>query len=365
MSELRNKMAASENLSASAKTELNALIDDAEFTFNAIVEVKAEIAEELETVDETVITLNTTMDEFIVEHQGERDIQFARFRATENAANIATIAALVVSLAVGAGLAILVTGLFNRQVAETDRVLRSVRVGDFDTRAEIYSTDEIGNAADSVNAMPDLLTELLDRSQKERAELAEAVETLVSTAGSLEVAERAALSAEEGDRAVNETITSMGRIRNNTQETARRIKRLGEASQEISEVVRLIEELADRTTVLALNASIQAAAAGDAGRGFAVVAEEVQRLAERATTEARHIDDLVKNIQTETNEAVVGIDEATKEVVEGSQLAQQAGDSMSQLSGYMNELSGLIQGVAADALAQAGGAPNGNGTHNN
>jgi twitching motility protein PilJ len=136
----------------------------------------------------------------------------------------------------------------------------------------------------------------------------------------------------------------MSHIRDNTQETAQRIKRLGEVSQEISEFVRLIEEIADRTTILALNASIQAAAAGDAGRGFAVVAEEVQRLAERATGATREIEELVKNIQAETNQAVMGVEEATREVVGGTQLAQQAGDRMAELNELVGQLADMIQG---------------------
>ncbi|NDJ75883.1 MAG: PAS domain S-box protein, partial [Chloroflexi bacterium] len=160
---------------------------------------------------------------------------------------------------------------------------------------------------------------------------------------SAEVAEQAANQAQEGDQAVHQTVAAMQRIRDNTQETARRIKRLGEVSQEISEVVRFIEELSDRTTVLALNASIQAAAAGEAGRGFAVVAEEVQRLAERAAGATREIENLVKSIQSETNEAVVSIEESTREVVDGSLLAQQAGDRMSELSHLVNRMVTLIQ----------------------
>jgi len=185
------------------------------------------------------------------------------------------------------------------------------------------------------------------------ADVSQVVALMVEqAAASAQVAERAASSALEGDQAVRETVAAMESIRDNTQETARRIKRLGEASQEISEVVRLIEELADRTTVLALNASIQAAAAGEAGRGFAVVAEEVQRLAERATGETRRIEDLVKTIQAETNEAAVGIEEATREVVEGSQLAQQAGDRVAELSELVDELASLIQHVAETTAQQ-------------
>jgi PAS domain S-box-containing protein len=169
---------------------------------------------------------------------------------------------------------------------------------------------------------------------------------------SAQVAEQASSRAKEGDRAVSETIAAMTRIRDNTQETAQRIKRLGEVSQEIGEAVRLIEEVADRTTVLALNASIQAAVAGEAGRGFAVVAEEVQRLAERASGATRKIEDLIKNIQAETNQAVIGVEEATREVVDGSQLALQAGERMAELNELVAQLADLIQQVVHSTASQ-------------
>lgn len=183
--------------------------------------------------------------------------------------------------------------------------------------------------------------------------MAEVIQLMVDQAArSAQVAEQAAASAREGNQLVFDTVAAMTRIRDNTQETARRIKRLGEVSQEIGESVRLIEELSDRTTVLALNASIQAAAAGEAGRGFAVVAEEVQRLAERATGATRQIEDLVKSIQAEMNEAVFGIEDATREVVEGSQLADKAGERMIELNAVADELARLIQHVAETTSQQ-------------
>ncbi|MBN1121067.1 MAG: PAS domain-containing protein [Anaerolineae bacterium] len=167
-----------------------------------------------------------------------------------------------------------------------------------------------------------------------------------------EMAAEATRDAEIGDEAVTNTITAMGQIRENTQESARRIKRLGEAAQEITEAIRLIEEIADRTTVLALNASIQAAAAGEAGRGFAVVAEEVQRLAERATGATRQIEETVKSIQAGTNEAVFSIEEATREVVGGSELAKETGTAMVRLNAAVGELAKLVQHMAETTASQ-------------
>ena len=179
------------------------------------------------------------------------------------------------------------------------------------------------------------------------------VELIVGQAAtSAEMAERATGSAQEGGEAVSNTVSAMGRIRETTQETARRIKKLGEVSQEIGEVVRLIDEIADRVTVLALNASIQAAAAGDAGRGFAVVAEEVQRLAERATGATRQIENLIKGVQGEINEAMVSVEEVTQEVVGGSQLAQDAGDRMNDLSRVVGDLAALIEHLSQTTSRQ-------------
>lgn len=171
-------------------------------------------------------------------------------------------------------------------------------------------------------------------------------------AASAATAQNAATSAQEGDQVIGEMVGAMERIRDNTQETTRRIKRLGEVSQSISEMVRLIEDLSDRTTVLALNAAIQAAAAGEAGRGFAVVAEEVQRLAERATSATRQIEQMVKGIQAETNEATVSIAEVTREVVDGSRLAQTAGERMGDLNRQVESLASLIEHITETTSQQ-------------
>ena len=133
------------------------------------------------------------------------------------------------------------------------------------------------------------------------------------------------------------TVEGMDRIRDQVQATSKRIKRLGESSQEVGEIVQLISDIADRTSILALNASIQASTAGDAGQGFAVVAEEVERLAERSTDATKQISSLIKAIQTGTSEAIADMEEATREVVEGSQLATQAGQTLAEI----NEVSQL------------------------
>ena len=132
------------------------------------------------------------------------------------------------------------------------------------------------------------------------------------------VAERSVAIANKGNEVVHNTITGMDNIREQIQDTSKRIKRLGESSQEIGDIVSLINDIADQTNILALNAAIQASMAGDAGRGFAVVADEVQRLAERSSAATKQIEALVKTIQTDTNEAVISMEQTTSEVVRGA-----------------------------------------------
>jgi methyl-accepting chemotaxis protein len=177
-----------------------------------------------------------------------------------------------------------------------------------------------------------------------------------NTAQSAEIAEQARQNAAKGSTAVAAMVTGMERIRNQVQETSKRIKRLGESSQEVGEIVQLISDIADRTSILALNASIQAAMAGDAGQGFAVVAEEVERLAERANDATKQIATLIKGIQTETAEATADMEESTKEVVEGSRLATQAGQTLHDIDTVSHRLAELIGSISMATKQQARGA---------
>ncbi|MCK7576663.1 MAG: methyl-accepting chemotaxis protein [Chromatiales bacterium] len=135
-------------------------------------------------------------------------------------------------------------------------------------------------------------------------------------------------------------------MREQIQETAKRIKRLGESSQQIGEIVELINDIAEQTNILSLNAAIQAAMAGEAGRGFAVVADEVQRLAERSGEATKQIADLVKTIQADTNEAVAAMEQTTRGVVEGTRLADAAGQALGEIESVSEQLSELIVGIA-------------------
>ena len=167
-----------------------------------------------------------------------------------------------------------------------------------------------------------------------------------------EVAQRSLLAATQGSHAVQNTISGMNEIRSQIQETSKRIKRLGESSQEISEIVELISDITEQTNILALNAAIQAASAGEAGRGFTVVAEEVQRLAERSSEATKQISVIVKTIQTDTNSAVVAMEKSTEGVVEGARLSDAAGQALTEIETVSNDLARLIRSISSATVAQ-------------
>ncbi|MGH8077597.1 MAG: methyl-accepting chemotaxis protein [Lysobacter sp.] len=179
-----------------------------------------------------------------------------------------------------------------------------------------------------------------------------------NSAESAEVAQRSVQIATKGAGVVRQTIQGMDNIRDQIQETSKRIKRLGESSQEIGSIVELINDISEQTNILALNAAIQAASAGEAGRGFAVVADEVQRLAERASNATKRIETLVQTIQSDTNEAVSSMEQTTSEVVAGARLAEDAGTALGEIEKVSSDLSGLIQGISAASQLQSGAAAN-------
>jgi len=188
-------------------------------------------------------------------------------------------------------------------------------------------------------------------------EMAVSIDHVSSNAAeSAAVAERAVTIANKGADVVQATIAGMDTIRGQIQETSKRIKRLGESSQEIGDIVSLINDIADQTNILSLNAAIQASMAGDAGRGFAVVADEVQRLAERSSAATKQIAALVKTIQTDTNEAVISMEQTTTEVVSGAKRAQDAGVALEEIESVSTSLAELIQNISNAARQQAASA---------
>ncbi len=178
------------------------------------------------------------------------------------------------------------------------------------------------------------------------AEVAENAQTSAEVAGSsVDVARK-------GGEAVRQTIQGMEGIREQIQDTSKRLKRLGESSQEVGDIVGLITDIADQTNILALNAAIQAAMAGDAGRGFAVVADEVQRLAERVGNATKQIESLVKTIQSDTQEAMLSMEQTTSNVVEGAHIAENAGRSLEEIESVSSSLAEQIRTIAQAAREQ-------------
>ncbi|HEU5374392.1 MAG TPA: methyl-accepting chemotaxis protein [Ktedonobacteraceae bacterium] len=275
--------------------------------------------------------------------------------------------------------------------AQIEKLLQEVSaVGDGDLRVQAEVTpDTLGVLADSFNYMIEELAKVVGRVQNtavqvtnasrrvldRSAELAQASETQVArisqTTQAVEalanfvqnVAHNARLSAESaqdalknaktGQESVRQSIEGMILIRENVQETSKKIKRLGERSNEIGEIVRIIEDIADQTNLLALNAAIQSAMAGEHGRGFAVVADEIRLLAERSTESTKRIATLVKSIQGDTYEAVVAMEDSTQEVVKGSQLADEAGRALNSIYSAVERQARTIEAIAQAAHDQA------------
>jgi len=257
--------------------------------------------------------------------------------------------------------------------------------GDLTTYATV-TEDFTGAIADSVNYTIDALRDMVTTINETSGQVSSAAKQTQETAQHLtEASNHQAEEITTATTAINEMAVSidevsrnaedteqravksvdyarkggeMDRIRENIQETSKRIKRLGESSQEIGDIVELINDIAEQTNILALNAAIQAAMAGEAGRGFAVVADEVQRLAERSGNATKQIEALVKTIQTDTNEAVISMEQSTAGVVNGARLAEESGEALDQIMNVSDDLSTLIQNISASARQQSKAAGN-------
>ena len=223
------------------------------------------------------------------------------------------------------------------------------------------ATMEVGDTSNKVSTATETLVSISDR---QAAQVRKAIDVINNITASIhQVAENATksatvsknsmISAKKGAQAVEKTNAAMTTIRERVQETARAIKRLGESSQEIGNIIQIITDIADRTSILALNASIQAAMAGEAGRGFAVVAEEVQRLAERSNSSTKQIEVLVKNIQGDINEASRSMNESIQRVVVGSDLAKDAHAALQEIEKVSAQVAQMIHTISTTSEKQA------------
>jgi methyl-accepting chemotaxis protein len=277
-----------------------------------------------------------------------------------------------------------------KSVTEFLTITSQIARGDLTLRGKVTS-DALGNVVDSVNYMLDNFCKVLERVRKAAVDVqssaneiliaseemssgaiqqdqeitntSSAVEELTvsmkqvsnNAEASAEAARRALDAAEQGNRSVHDTLEGMQRIRSSVQATAKRIKALGDRSLEISEIVNVINDITEQTNLLALNAAIEAARAGEAGRGFAVVADEVRKLAEHSRNATKDIAALIKAIQAETNDAVVVMEEGTKEVEIGARLADQAGKALEAISTVVRQSAELVQEISLASKQQVRG----------
>ncbi|MDQ3548254.1 MAG: methyl-accepting chemotaxis protein [Chloroflexota bacterium] len=304
-------------------------------------------------VGQTAASLNQMLDEVtaLVQTKEERDnlqrqITGLLMEVSDVAEGDLTVEAQVTADTLGS-----VADAFNYMIGELRQIISNVN--ETTVAVSNSSADILQNSA-SLTRASETQAQQIATTSLAVTDMSRSIQQVSQNASvSAEVAREARTNAQNGSKAVNATIEGMQRIRSEVQETSRTIKRLGESSQEIGQIVQLIEEIANQTNLLALNAAIQAAMAGEHGRGFAVVAEEVRRLAERAATATRQINGLVTSIQSETAEAVVSMDNSTREVVAGSRLADEAGGALVQIDGVVGRLAELIDAISGAAEQQA------------
>jgi len=248
-----------------------------------------------------------------------------------------------------------ITGAIADSVNYTVEELRSLvaqvqgtasRVTETTQQVEATSTELLAASTEQLREIRDTGESVLQMAHRINQVSTQAQETA-------QVARKSLQAAESGLSAVQNTIGGMNSIRDQIQETSKRIKRLGESSQEIGEITELISDITEQTNVLALNAAIQAASAGEAGRGFSVVAEEVQRLAERSGDATRQIAALVKTIQTDTQDAVAAMERSTQGVVDGARLSDTAGSALGDIDRVTRQLAELIENISAQASSEA------------
>src|SRR5689334_976875 len=309
---------------------------------------------------------------------------------TENSARFEMIGLTVIGLVVGLVVATVISRSIsqgiNRMVAMIEQVAgNNLAVADL----EITSADEIGSASKALNTMKNGLRDMIqsiagtaehvasaseeisssatqqaqsfETQKDETTQVATAMQEMASTVQQIsensnraaDAARQAADTARHGGLIVDETLAKMRSISAAVSGTARKMEDLGKSSDQIGRIIGVIDDIADQTNLLALNAAIEAARAGEQGRGFAVVADEVRKLAERTTTATKEIAQMIKNIQDETKMAVVAMEEGTKQVEDGVNSTAKAGDSLKEIIHMAEQVGEMITHIATAATEQS------------
>ena len=248
-----------------------------------------------------------------------------------------------------------ITGAVADSINYTVEELRSLVRGINNATVQMdQAANQAGQVSETLQEAARRQTDEIETTSVAVVRLAQSVQQVSGNAAeSAKVAEQSLAAAEKGQQAVANAIASMNTLREQIQETSKRIKRLGESSQEIGEIVELISDITEQTNVLALNAAIQAASAGEAGRGFSVVAEEVQRLAERSADATKQIAAIVKTIQSDTHDTVAAMEISTQGVVEGAKLSDAAGQTLAEIGDVSKTLAALIADISSATQNQA------------
>jgi len=295
---------------------------------------------------------------------------------------------IVLALGIGLTTGMMIAGSIGRSTASLQATATQLAEGNITVRAQITSRDELGVIGGSFNQIADTLQSAMERVSNCSASLTMAAGELranaeqiatgsenvaaqavsVATAGeemaatsndiasncsmAVESVSRASATATSGAAVVQQTVEGMARIAGKVQDSARTVESLGARSDQIGAIIGTIEDIADQTNLLALNAAIEAARAGEQGRGFAVVADEVRALAERTTRATREIGEMIKAIQAETRNAVAAMEEGVQEVERGTEDAAHSGRALEEILAQVNEVTGQINQIATAAEEQ-------------
>jgi methyl-accepting chemotaxis protein len=260
--------------------------------------------------------------------------------------------------------------------------------GDLTKQIIVRSNDEFGQLADEINSLVDKIRRIIQQISQtseqvsssavelqanaeqmatgaeevsaQAATVATAGEEMSATSGDIaqncqmasESSQQTSAAAVSGAKVVDETINVMNSIASRVKSSAQAVESLGSRSDQIGAIVGTIEDIADQTNLLALNAAIEAARAGEQGRGFAVVADEVRALAERTTRATKEIGEMIKAIQKETKGAVIAMEEGVSEVAKGSEKAADSGRALEQILQQINDVNSQIHQVATAAEEQ-------------